>query len=215
MPVGAREEGIDLTSLSAPRRASGALLIGAFIVAACGGTPSPAASTVAVTSPAPTTAATTPPVTTAPTVAATSAPAGDPSANLKIAAPYTLEPLDEQLAAAFVSAMEGSLGSMGDLIEFGFRSAVKDGDTAAWVIVVAFPDLPMTSKQLLDQVSEGASGGGNTVEEITIAGEPARVVSAQGQAMVVTLVGDDIVMVIGFISKKASIDVATALVEAN
>jgi hypothetical protein len=209
-----------LTSLSAPRKACVALIIGAFALSACGGgNPSPAPSTATAASVAPTVAATPPPATTepttAPTVAATTAPAGDPSANLKIAAPYSLEPLDEQLAAAFVSAMEGSLGAMGDLIEFGFRSAVKDGNTAAWVIVVRFPDLPMTSKQLLDQISEGASGGGNTVEEITIGGEPARVVSAQGQAMVVTLVGDDIVMVIGFISKKSSIEVATALVEAN
>ena len=193
-----------------------ALIIGAFALSACGGSsPTAVPSTAPVTSPAPTVAATTPPATTEPTVAASTAPGGDPSANLKIAAPYTLEPLDEQLAAAFVSAMEGQLGSMGELIEFGFRSAVKDGDTEAWVIVVGFPDMPMTNKQLLDQVSEGAAGGGNTVEEITISGEPARVVSAQGQAMVITLVGDDIVMVIGFISKKSSIDVATALVDAN
>ena len=195
-------------------------MIGAFALSACGGgTPTPGPSTAPVTSPAPTVAATTPAVTSAPSaapsVAATTAPGGDPSANLKIAAPYSLEPLDEQLAAAFVSAMEGSLGAMGDLIEFGFRSAVKDGDTAAWVIVVRFPDLPITNKQMLDQISEGASGGDSTVEEVTIAGEPARVISAQGQSMVVTLVGDDIVMVIGFISKKSSIDVATALVEAN
>ena len=204
-----------MTSLSAPRTACVALIIGAFALSACGGSPTAAPSTAPVTSPAPTVAASAPAETAEPTVAASTAPAGDPSANLKIAAPYSLEPLDEQLAAAFVSAMEGSLGSMGELIEFGFRSAVKDGNTEAWVIVVGFPDLPMTNKQLLDQVSEGAAGGGNTVEEITIGGEPARVVSAQGQAMVITLVGDDIVMVIGFISKKASIDVATALVEAN
>ena len=196
-----------------------AFLIGAFALSACGGTPSPAPSTATVTSPAPTVAATTPAetaaTTPAPSVAATTDPAGDPSANLKIAPPYSLEPLDEQLAKAFVTAMEGSLGSMGDLIDFGFRSAVKDGDTEAWVIVVRFPDLPITNKQMLDQISEGASGGNSTVEEITIGGEPARVISTQGQSMVVTLVGDDIVMVIGFISKKSSIDVATALAEAN
>lgn len=209
-----------MTSLSAPRKASVAVIIGAFALGACGGgNPSAAPSTATAASPAPSVAVTAPPATTepttAPTVAATTAPAGDPSADLKIAAPYSLEPLDEQLAAAFVTAMEGSLGAMGDLIEFGFRSAVKDGDTEAWVIVIRFPDLPMTNKALLDQISEGATGGGGTVEEVTIGGEPARVISAQGQSMVVTLVGDDVVMVVGFISKKSSIDVATALVEAN
>jgi hypothetical protein len=194
-----------------------ALLIGAFALSACGGggTTTLAPSTAAVTSPAPTTAATTPPATTAATDApATTGPAGDPADDLEIAAPYELEPLDENLAAAFVSAMEGSLGSMGDLIEFGFRSAVEDGNAAAWVIVVRFPDLPITNKQMLDQIAEGASGSG-TVEELTIAGEPARVISAQGQSLVVTLVEDDVVMVIGFISKKVTVDVTRALIEAN
>lgn len=206
-----------MTSLSAPRKANVALLIGAFALSACGGggTTTLAPSTAAVTSPAPTTAATTPPATTAATDApATTGPAGDPADDLEIAAPYELEPLDENLAAAFVSAMEGSLGSMGDLIEFGFRSAVEDGNAAAWVIVVRFPDLPITNKQMLDQIAEGASGSG-TVEELTIAGEPARVISAQGQSLVVTLVEDDVVMVIGFISKKVTVDVTRALIEAN
>jgi len=210
-----------LTSLSAPRKAGVALLIGAFALSACGGggTTTPAPSTAAVTSPAPTTAATTPPATTEPTAAASGAPAtigpaGDPADDLEIAAPYELEPLDESLAAAFVSAMEGSLGSMGDLIEFGFRSAVEDGNAAAWVIVVRFPDLPITNKQMLDQIAAGASGSG-TVEELTIGGEPARVISAQGQSLVVTLVEDDVVMVIGFISKKVTVDVTRALIEAN
>jgi len=194
-----------------------ALLIGAFALSACGGggTTTLAPSTAAVTSPAPTTAATTPPATTAATDApATTGPAGDPADDLEIAAPYELEPLDENLAAAFVSAMEGSLGSMGDLIEFGFRSAVEDGNAAAWVIVVRFPDLPITNKQMLDQIAAGASGSG-TVEELTIGGEPARVISAQGQSLVVTLVEDDVVMVIGFISKKVTVDVTRALIEAN
>jgi hypothetical protein len=204
-----------LIALSAPRTASVALLIGAFALGACSGTtPSPAPSTAAVASPAPTVAATAEPSAAVTDAPDTTAPAGDPADDLEIAAPYALEPLDENLAAAFVSAMEGSLGSMGDLIEFGFRSAVKDGDAAAWVIVIRIPDLPITNEQMLDQVAEGASASG-TVEELTISGEPARVISAQGQSMVVTLVGDDIVMVIGFISKNVTVDVTKALIDAN
>lgn len=209
-----------MTSLSAPRKASLALLIGAFALSACGGTtPSAAPSTAPTASPGPTVAATTP-ATTEPPAAATDAPATggaavDPADDLEIAAPYSLEPLDEQLAAAFVTAMEQSLGGMADVFDIGFRSAVKDGDSQAWVIVMRFPDLPMTNEMLLDQISEGASGGGSTVEEVTIAGQPARVVTAQGQSFVVTLVGDDIVMVIGFISKNVTVDVAKALIEAN
>jgi hypothetical protein len=222
VPPGAQSEGIDVTSLSGLRNASVALLIGTFALSACGGvgTTTPALSTAAVTSPVPTMAVTTAPATTEPTTAATGAPATldaavDPADDLEIAAPYSLEPLDERLAAAFVTAMEQSLGGMADVFEIGFRSAVKDGDSQAWVIVMRFPDLPITNEMLLDQISEGASGGGSTVEEVKIAGEPARIVSAQGQSFVVTLVGDDIVMVIGFISKNVSVDVTRALIEAN
>jgi hypothetical protein len=74
----------------------------------------------------------------------------------------------------------------------------------------------MSKDRMLDQVSEGAAAsGGMEVEETTIGGEPARVISAQGQALVVTILGNEIVMVVGFRSKKSTVDVATALAEAN
>jgi len=211
---------MDLTSLTALRKASVALLIGAFALSGCGGGNPTSVPSTAVTSPPPTTAVSDAP-TTEPSSAASPAPASstdtsvDPAEGYEIGAPYSLEPLDENLAAAFVTAMEQSLGGMADVFEIGFRSAVKDGDSQAWVIVMRFPDLPITNKALLDQISQGATGGGGTVDEVTIAGEPARVVSSQGQSFVVTLVGDDIVMVIGFISKNVSVDVTKALIEAN
>ena len=206
-----------MTSTSALRKLSAAFLVGAFALSACGGSPSPAP-----TSGTPTSVATTPaPATDTPTTAAppSEAPAStaageDPAEDLSIGGGYTFEELDENIAALFETQMQQSLGSMAGVFEIGFRSAVKDGQTDAWVIVMRFPDLPITAKALLDQIAEGATQGGGTVESTTLGGEPARVISSQGQALVVSLAGDAVVMTVGT-AKKATIDVATAIAEAN
>jgi hypothetical protein len=209
-----------LTSLTAPRTACVALIIGAFALAACGGgNPAPAPSTAGTASAAPTTSVTPPPATTGPTTAASQAPATldpsvDPAEDLEIAAPYSLDPLDEAIAQMFITAMRQSAGDMGDLFEFGFRSATRDGQTEAWVIVMGFPDLPITSKALLDQIVEASTSGGGTVEELTIGGEPARLLEQGGQSIVVMLNGDELLMIIGT-AKKATVDVAKAIGEAN
>jgi hypothetical protein len=209
-----------LTSLSAPRKASVALLIGAFALSACGGgTPSPAASTGGAASAGPTTAATTP-VSTEPSAAATDVPATggaavDPADDLKIAAPYTLEPLDEQIAAMFVNAMKQSVsGENANLVQFGFRTAAKDGTTEAWVIVMGFPGLPIAGNALLDKITESATAGGGTVEDLTIGGNSARYLEQGGQSLVLMLNGDELLMIVGT-AKKATVDVAKAIGEAN
>ena len=209
-----------MTSLSAPRTACVALVLGAFALGACGGgTPTAGPSTAAVTSPAPTLAATTP-ATTEPPPAATDAPATldpavDPADDLEIDAPYTFRPLDEAIAQIFVSAMEQSLGELADVFQIGVREAVRDGDSAAYVIVMRFPDLPIAGEALLDGAAEGATQSGGTVESRTIAGESVRVVDAQGQTIVMALIDDDLVMIISLSSKSVGIHVATAILEAN
>ena len=90
-----------MTPLPLARKATAALLVGAFALSACGGgSPTAAPPTTTATQAAPSTAATTPPasqsvVTLPPGTeppAATGGPAVDPADDLKIAAPYTLEP---------------------------------------------------------------------------------------------------------------------------
>jgi hypothetical protein len=198
-----------------------ALLLGAFALSACGGggTTTPAPSTAAVTSPAPTVAVTTP-ATTEPPAAGTEAPATldpavDPADDLEIDAPYTFRALDEAIAQIFVNAMTQSLGEMADVFQIGVREAVKDGDPAAYVIVMRFPDLPIAGKALLDGAAEGATQSGGTVESRTIAGSDVRVVETQGQTIVIALLDDDLVMVISLSSKSVGINVATAILEAN
>jgi len=210
-----------LTSLSALRKTSVALLIGAFALSACGGggTPTAAPSTAAVTTPAPTVAATTP-ATTEPPAAETDAPATldpavDPADDLEIDAPYTFRALDEAIAQIFVTAMKSSLGEMADVFQIGVREAVRDGESAAYVIVMRFPDLPIAGKALLDGAAEGATQSGGTVEKRTIAGNDVRVVETQGQTIVISLLDDDLVMVISLTSKSVGINVATAILEAN
>jgi hypothetical protein len=223
VPAGALWEGIDLISSTAPRKATVALIIGAFALSACGGTtPTSGPSSPSGTSAAPSTAATTPPATTpsvteAPPSTAPTQDAGvDPAENLEIAAPFALKPLDEQIAAIFVTAMEQSLGSMADVFDVGVRSATKGGDAVAFVIVMGFPDLPVGMDALLDGAAQGAAGSGGTVETRNIGGQPVRIIEVQGQTFVLMVVDDELVMVIAqTFSKKDSIDVATAIIEAN
>ena len=195
----------------------------ALVVSACGGnTPTAAPTTAAATTPPVTSApATEAPVTAAPATEApaTEAPATvdptvDAADDLKIAAPYTLEPLEEQIAKLFVDAMKLSAGEMADLFQFGFRTATRNGQTEAWVIVMAFPDLPITSRQLLDQIVNASAAGQGDVEKLTIGGEPARVLKRNGQAMVIMLNGDELLMIVGT-ARNATVNVAKAIAEAN
>lgn len=224
MPAGAQWEGIDLTSLTRLRNASVALIIGAFALSACGGpTVTSAPATPGATSAAPSTAATTPPATTPPVTTlppGSAPPTGgakvDPADDLEIAAPYSLAPLDEQIASFFVTAMEQSLGSMADVFDVGVRSATKGGQAVAFVIVMGFPDLPVGMNALLEGAAQGAAGQGGTVETRNIGGQDVRIVEVQGQTFVLMVVDNELVMVIAqSFTKKDSIDVATALIGAN
>jgi hypothetical protein len=187
----------------------------AFVAAACGGTAATSAPTAA-----PTVAVTVPPVTAAPTEAATQAPAetggtaADPAEDLQIGGDFTFRPLDENIAQFFVAAMEQSLGSMADVLEVGVREAVKDGQSAGFVIVMRFPGLPVTGDALLDGAAQGAAQGSGTVEDRTIGGQSVKIVGAEGQAAALTMLGDDLVMAVG-VSEKLSVDIMTALIEAN
>ena len=214
-----------MISLSALRKSSVALMILTFVVAACGGgTPTGAPpSTATGTQAAPSTAASAPPssqsVVTLPpgtdAPPASGGPAVDPADDLKIAAPYTLAPLDEQIAAIFVQAMQGSLtGPMANVVQFGFRTAMKDGATKAWVIVMGFPGIPIGGGAMLDQIANAATQGGGTVEDLKVGGKDARLIEQGGQAFVMMIVGDELLMVVGQV-KKDTVDTAKALAEAN
>jgi hypothetical protein len=224
VPAGAHWEGIDLTSLSAPRKASVALLIGAFALSACGGNPpSPAASAARGASPAASVAGSTPPSSSAPSADATAAPSAggsavDPADDLEIAAPYALAPLNEQATALFNAFIEQSSASVGDVFDVGYRAVTKDGGAqpVAVVIVMSFTGLPVTAEALLDGVAQGSAGAGGSVESQTIGGAPVRIVEAETQTIVMTVVGDELVMAIATSrTKKDSVDVATAVIEAN
>ena len=118
-------------------------------------------STAATTPPASSTTVTLPPASVAPSQGAKVDPADD----LEIAPPYTLDPLSEQIAGVFVTAMEKAVtGPMADVVQFGFRTASKDGATQAWVIVMAFPGVPIGGSALLDQIVQSAMAGGGTVD---------------------------------------------------
>ena len=213
-----------MTSIGAIGRASHAIAIGAFVASACGGATPTAAPTLAATAAPQTFAPTAAPVTPAPTVVITLAPGGataapgasaevDPSDALKIGPPYTFEPLDPALAEVFISAMEESLGSMSSLFQVGVKSAVANGESAAWVIVMRFPDVPISGDTLLDAAAEGAAGQGE-IEELEIGGQAVRIIEAEGLFSVLTMVNGDLVMSISG-QRADGVAVTTSIIQAN
>jgi hypothetical protein len=196
-------------------------MIGALALSACGG-PSPTASAGSPASAGPTVAATAPAATIGPTTAAT-APAStagtavDPADDLKIAAPYTLDALDENVAAMFVTMMEQSIGDNAGDFDLGIRSASKGGpQPVAIIVVMSFHDLPVGVGTLLDATAGAASGSGGKVESRDIAGSPVRIIDTQGQSIVFTTIGENLVMVVATTGvKQDNVDVTTAILEAN
>ena len=137
----------------------------------------------------------------------------DPSDELEIGAPYSFEPLDQDLAKVFIDSMEQSLGSMADFFEVGVKSAVVDGRSAAWVIVMRSPDIPVSGRVLLDAAAEGAAAGAK-IEERQIEGHPVRIVKSEGIYSVMTVVDGALIMVLSGV-KADGVEVATAILKAN
>ena len=207
-----------------------AALVGAIAVTACGGIPPTAAPIAPVTAPPQTFAPTLPPVTPPPAVTITLPPTAstpgssgapapassagvDPSADLKIGPPYTFEPLDPALANVFIAAMEDSLGTMSSLFQVGVKSAVENGQSAAWVIVMAFPDIPIRGDTLLDAAAQGAAGQGE-VEKLEVAGQAVRIIESEGIFSVLTMIDDELVMAISG-KRSDGVAVIASIIESN
>lgn len=201
-----------------------ALIVGAFALGACGGgVATGAPSTATAGSPAPTVAATTAASMAEPSAMASDTPASlapgvDPADDLEIAAPYALAPLNEQATALFKAFIDQQSASVGGIFNAGFRAVAKDGgpQPVAVVIVMSFTGLPVAAETLLDGIARGSAGAGGSVSPQTIGGAPVRIVEAESQTIVMTVVDDELVMAIATSrTKKDSIDVATAIIEAN
>lgn len=201
--------------------ASLVLASAAFLVGACGAS-APSATPIVTAAPTATplvTPAPTPTPTPTPTPAPTPVPsptaaaAIDPANDLRIAAPYTLEPLGDALGALFVEAMKESMGSFGDVFQVGVRSAVKDGDTVAWVVAVRFADLPMSDIALLDGAAAGAAGD-NDIEKRKILDRPVRIIRSEGLYGALTVLGDDLVFAMAE-AKADAVGAITAIIKAS
>jgi hypothetical protein len=114
----------------------------------------------------------------------TATPKIDPSADLKIAAPYELKPLDRVTAAAMEAAMGAALGSFQGLMQIGFRQAVVGDKQAAIVMVMEFPGLGTVDQPgFLDSLAGSMRGGSGKIEKATILGVPVRFVTTETQVM--------------------------------
>jgi hypothetical protein len=173
-------------------------------------TPTPAPSATATPTP---TAAATP--SASPSTPPSPSASVDPSADLKIAQPYKLVPLDRITSAAMQGAMSQALGSLSSIVELGFRQATENGKATCIIMVMEFPSLgAATQPGFLDQLATGLKGATGKVSNSTILGKPVRIVTNGTQAMGLYVRQEGVVVPICQ-SAAAATAVTTALIKAD
>jgi hypothetical protein len=210
------------------RSAAMAIAVTLLIVSGCGGASvAPVAGSPAAVAPVATATATPPPTATpAPTPTASPAPKPtptvepspslDPSADLKIAAPYGLRVLDPISQAAYEAAMSKALGSLGSIVQIGIRQVTKSGAPSGFVMVIEFTD-PSVSQMtgFLDAVAGGsATSMGGKLSKKTILGAQVRYASSPQGAFAAYRQDEAIVYVI-LPTANGALAVITALIKAN
>jgi hypothetical protein len=194
----------------------GAVTVVALLGAGCGSStqsPSPEPTPAVTPSPSPTATPTaSPSPTPTPSPGPTQLP--DPAEGLSIGSPYALEPLPPALAAVMDESMRTAMGSMAGIVEVGVRTVSESGESAAVVIVMRIPGVPVGTPTFLDSVAGGIAGSGGTLSETTILGVPVRVAKASGSVSVVFVRGDRIIVLVGA-TKAVELTIAKALLQAN
>jgi len=192
-----------------------------LVIAACSpATPSSAAPVAtAVPTVAPTvavTAAPTPVASTAPspsTATAGGSAQPDPAADLAIAAPYTLAPLDPAMEAT-LSAQLGQLGSLGGLFGVGGRSILNDGKPAGFVEVIGLPPGMLTESMYATLLGAIGPSTGATFTTDTIGGVTVSKATTPTGGLSIFHSGDRIIMTV--IPTGGDLDATTkALIDGN
>ena len=209
------------------RRRAALVAVMALLIAGCGSA-TPASSVAPSTAPAssaPASQVATPSDAATPSATATSSAAASPSGSaaidpmddISIAAPYTLDALDESTATTFENQMKTGLGALGSLIHVGARTAKNGTATAGIVVAMSFPGIPGTeSPTFLDSVALGAAGSaqGKTTSR-TIDGQDVRVVETDRGSFALYKHGaDTVVMTVGQTTDQA-VAIMTAIIEAT
>jgi len=151
-------------------RSIAAVVLMAGVAAGC-------VSVAATPSPSPTPTPTPTPVVTAPPSVAAQSPAAsriDPLADLTIAAPFTLKPMDAITQAALDAGMKQALGSFYDVVQLGYRQAAQGSTPEGYIVGFGVPGMSATSSPtFLDQLVSGIAGS-NPVTKATIMDTPVR-----------------------------------------
>jgi hypothetical protein len=187
----------------------------ALLAAACGGstapTASPTASPAAATtaSPASTVGAT--PASTA-SQAAASSPGADAAAGLRIALPYTLEPLDASQAGQ-IDQVKNGLGAMASVVQVGVRQVKKAGANDGLLLAMAFPGVPVPGS-FLDSMATAAAGSNGKVTSQTINGQDVKLIEGSSTHVAAYAHGSTMVFVYGQ-SADETVAIVTAVIQAS
>jgi hypothetical protein len=209
------------TRLATRSATAAAIALLALALAACGSS-SPATtapSQAVVPSVAPSVGASVAPsvVVTTPAPSAPPASGGtavDPTADLKIGAPYTLTALPAAMQQVFETQMAGGLAAFGDSIKLGFRQ-VSGGTGTNILMVLGFPQGALNEAAYQAALGGmGASLAGTTFTTTTVSGVDVSTAKASTGGIGVFHDGDRMIMIIAS-SEAELIPVATALIGGN
>jgi hypothetical protein len=192
------------------------LVLVALVVGAC--SPAAVASPVVTASPPlatpSATASPTPSPTASPTLVPSAATVADPSEGLKIASPYTLNPLSAALETTFRQQFAASAGAFGSLIGIGGREVVNAGALAGYVIVFGFPTGVLNDTSYQSVLAGMAASSKITFKTTTISGVIVSTGSSNGANYAMFRVGDHVIMVVA-LQAAAAPAIAQALITAN
>ena len=193
------------------RRGAAAVLLLGFVIAAC----SPAASVAPSLTPSPEpTASPSPTPSPSPSATPLASTAADPADGLKIAAPYSLTPLDPALEASFRQQFTATAGAFASLIGIGGRDVVKSGALAGFALVIAFPPGIMSDATYQSMLAGLASSSKITLVKMTVSGVDVSSGSNGTGNLGVFRAGDHIIVVVTPTSAELS-GVTRALITAN
>lgn len=139
----------------------------------------------------------------------------DPSADTKIAAPYTLTELDKITAAALEAGMAAALGSQ-DSVVFGFKQVVQGDKAPCLLMVMAFPGIDISQAATIDVFSAGLAGATGKTTKSTVLGVPVRIVTKPGDAQVFGMYQSEDGFNVAICQSTATATaIVTALIKAN
>jgi hypothetical protein len=189
--------------------AIGALLMAlAIALSACGAgataTPSPSPSPSRSSSPSPS---------PSPSLSPAASVAADPAADVRITAPYALDPLPDAIQSSLEAAIRQPVSQYGGMFSVGARQVSKGGQAEGFLTVMGLAPVIADDATAMEQILAGISAG-TTPTQKTIGGVTVTLVEKSGSQVATFKLGSTLYFVFAATPATATA-ISTSLIAAN